>query len=114
MSPPQSSASTEAASAMKLAMLEKSAEHARQRGEQFYTAIHEFSELAEDNKPLLTPTHVLIAEIVGNLSILMALHVMAAYQAPTTGNGRVAFYCLKVQALLVNAQKAVFNLFVAL
>jgi hypothetical protein len=44
MSPPQSSASTEAASAMNLAMLEKSAERARQRGEQFYTAIHEFSE----------------------------------------------------------------------
>ena len=114
MSPSQSSASTEAASAMKLVMLEKSTEHARQRGEKFYTAVHEFSELAEDNKPLLIPTHVLIAEIVGNLAILMAFYVITAHKAATTGNMRVVFYCLKAQASITNTQRAVLKLFAAL
>ncbi len=92
---------------MKLAMLEKSTEHSRRRGEQFYTAVHEFSALAEDNKPLLTPTHVLIAEILGNLAIIVAFHAVTAQKAATMCNFRVTFYCLKVQASLFNAQEAV-------
>lgn len=66
------STSTDTHKAWLTVMQELATQYANVRSQAFYQSMEEFAKLSPDNRPVVTPYGVLIAEMVGSIALLKA------------------------------------------
>jgi hypothetical protein len=86
------------------------AKHAETRAEIFFTAMKEFSELSPDNRPVVSPLGVLIAEMVALVSIVRAQTAEYKEQAARLNNAEFVEFFAKAEKQAELASYAIQNI----
>ena len=84
--------------------------HAEARAETFFTAMKEFSELSPDNRPVVSPLGVLIAEMVALVSIVRAQTAEHKEQAARLNNAEFIELFAKAEKQAELASYAIQNI----
>lgn len=97
------SSSTEVYSAWVAVVKNLATAHAVERQKTYVPAMREYGEIPHENKPVVSPLGVLIAEIIGSISILGAELTMQKHQARQSGNREAYMFFSRIEQQVENA-----------